>query len=197
MGRAVAVGRVLGAHGLRGEVIVQRYGEGEEVLARGSSLILRRGDRERAVTVREARPHKKNWIVTFEEIGDRDAAEAVRGASLEVDEGNLPPLEEGTYYAFQLVGLEVVTGEGVRVGRITGIAPTGAHDLFVIAGPGGEILVPSVGSFVKEVDLTRGRVVIEAPPGLLPAELGGGGAKEPADPAVGRSEGRRARSEAE
>jgi 16S rRNA processing protein RimM len=84
-----------------------------------------------------------------------------------VDAESLPALEAGTYYVFQLVGLDVVTQEGERVGRVKDIALTGAHDLLVVAGEKGEILIPSVAPFVREVDLAGGLVRIEAMPGLL------------------------------
>jgi len=167
MGRPVEVGRVVRAHGVRGEVLVRRYDDAERILARGAELQFHKGSRRDILTVRAARPHKESWIVSFEEVPDRDAAEAAAGGSLLLDSDVLPPLEEGTYYVFQLVGLEVVTGEGERVGRVVDIALTGAHDLLVIEGPRGEVLVPSVPPFVREVDLGAGRVVIEPMPGLL------------------------------
>lgn len=167
MGRPVTVGRVLRAHGVRGELLVHRYGDEEGILAPGAEVEFRKGERRETFTVRAARPHKGSWIVTFDEVPDRDAAEAAGGGSLLVDAESLPALEAGTYYVFQLVGLDVVTQEGERVGRVKDIALTGAHDLLVVAGEKGEILIPSVAPFVREVDLAGGLVRIEAMPGLL------------------------------
>jgi 16S rRNA processing protein RimM len=167
MGRPVIVGRVTRAHGVRGEVLVHRFGEIEGIMDPGAEVELQKGTRREILTVQASRPHKNSWIVSFEEVADRDMAEAVAGGSLLVDSEALPSLEEGTYYLFQLVGLEVVTGEGKRIGRVKDIAPTGAHDLLVIEGREGEILIPSVKPFVRSVDLVSGRVEIEAMPGLL------------------------------
>jgi 16S rRNA processing protein RimM len=103
-------------------------------------------------------------------MADRNEAQALAGSTLYVDSETLPPLEEGVYYGFQLIGLRVATVGGEELGRIEDILETGAHDVIVVRGPRGEVLLPSVEQVVREVDLEQGRVIVDPPPGLLPEE---------------------------
>ena len=168
MGRRVTVGRVVRPHGLKGEVVVRRFGEGEEVLARGAELTCRRGDHEFTLTVSESRPHKRDWLVTFKDMGDRNEAEALTGAELFVDAEALPPLPEGMFYNYQLIGLKVVTARGENLGRVEDIVETGARDVIVVQGDRGEVLLPSIPQVIRLVDLEAGVVEVELLPGLLP-----------------------------
>jgi 16S rRNA processing protein RimM len=174
MGVSVSVGRVARAHGIRGEVVVQRFGEAKEVLARGAEVECKKGNHEFTLTVAEARPHKKNWIVSFEGMASRTEAETLAGALLFVDSGALPALPEGTYYNYQLLGLKVVDAEGEVLGRVEGILDTAGHDIYVVTGERGEVLLPAIPQVIREVDLDDGEIRVDLIPGLIP-EIDGEG----------------------
>jgi len=148
------VGRIVKAHGIRGEVIVDLTSNRPgERLAPGSVLSSDRGDLE----VRVATPHQGRWIVAFAGIRDRNGAEGYRGTVLSAE-----PLEgdDGTLWVHELIGSEVFDLEGRSYGPVESVEANPASDLLVLSG---DRLVPLV--FVK----TRlpGRVVIDPPPGLL------------------------------
>ena len=91
---------------------------------------------------------------------------------IKVSTAEVVPLPEGSYYIFQLIGLECVTTTGLSLGRITEVLQTGANDVYVIKPPPGltdqaEILIPVLPHVVLEVDLERGQVLIELIDGLL------------------------------
>ncbi|HXE73876.1 MAG TPA: ribosome maturation factor RimM, partial [Candidatus Nitrosotenuis sp.] len=75
----------------------------------------------------------------------------------------LVELEEGEYWHFQLEGLEVRTPEGEVVGRLTAVLSTPAHDIYAVAGPRGEVLIPAVEEYVLEVNLERGVMTVKLP----------------------------------
>jgi 16S rRNA processing protein RimM len=78
------------------------------------------------------------------------------------------PLPEGSYYLFQLVGLEVITTEEEHLGTITEILETGANDVYVVRGDKKqEILIPAVADVVKAVDLEKGQIIVELIEGLI------------------------------
>lgn len=166
----MTVGHVVRAHGIRGDVIIRRYGDTTEVLSRGAEVELRKGGLTLRLTVHAARPHRQDWLVSFEGMADRNEAEALAGGTLYVDSETLPPLEEGVYYDYQLIGLRVETVDGGGLGQVEDILDTGAHDVIVVRGPRGEVLLPSTGEVVREVDLENGRMVVDPPPGLIPGE---------------------------
>jgi 16S rRNA processing protein RimM len=156
---------------VRGELAVERYGDAEELLNPGSELIAElRGRPELVLTVETSRPHKRGWLVFFEGVNDRDAAEAIAGSTLLVGEDRLPPLEEGAYYHYQLEGLEVVTEEGASLGRVESVLETGANDVLSVRGPKGEVLLPVIDSVVREIDPEGGRIVVALIPGLVPED---------------------------
>jgi len=170
----VVVGRIGKPHGVRGEVTVDvRTDEPERRFVAGA--VLRAGPPRgaatalSAVTVARARWHQTTLLVTFEEIGDRNAAEAARGlvlhATIPADES---PEDPDEFYDHQLVGLAAYDLDGAALGEVSGLVHGGAQDLLTIRTPDGrDALVPFVKALVPEVDLVARRVVVADRPGLV------------------------------
>lgn len=169
----VSVGRVVRPHGVRGEVVVEvRTDEPEQRFAVGSALVVADpgpGPTPATLTVAAQRPHQGRRIVSFQGIADRDAADALRGVLLQVDSTTLPPsADPDEFHDHQLVGLAAVTPAGEPLGEVIQIDHVSAADLLVVAlSEGGTVRVPFVRAIVPKVDLARGRVVVDPPPGLL------------------------------
>lgn len=137
------------------------------------------------LTVTAARWHAAHLLVTFAEVGDRTAAESLRGVWLTVDPASIPaPEDPDEFHDSQLTGMTVVTRAADVVGVVTDVLHHGQDLLVVRPAPGsgaGEVLVPFVGAIVVEVDVAAGRMVVDPPPGLLDlAAAGPGGAGRPA-----------------
>jgi 16S rRNA processing protein RimM len=148
----VEVARVGRAHGLRGEVAVTFISNRPERTAPGARMYA--ADRE--LVVRTARRHQHRWLVQFDGIDDRTAAERLLGVVLTADAID----DDAELWAHELVGAEVVDRAGARIGTVTAVQANPAHDLLVLdTGP----LVPVV--FV--VERGDGRVVVDVPDGLL------------------------------
>jgi 16S rRNA processing protein RimM len=173
-GIEVVVGRVGKPHGIRGEVTLDvRTDEPERRFAPGTTLRAEApagADRRPAsLTVARARWHQSTLLVTFEELADRNAAEAARGtvlhATIAHDEVPEDPEE---YYDHQLVGLAVVDLDGTPLGEVKAVVHGSAQDLLTVRTPDGrDTLVPFVAALVPEVDLDAGRVVVADRPGLV------------------------------
>jgi 16S rRNA processing protein RimM len=170
----VVVGRIGKPHGLRGHVTVDvRTDEPDRRFAPGAVLRAEppAGSASRLVklTVATARWHSSVLLVTFDEVPDRDAAEAARGivlhATLDRDE---VPEDPDEFYDHQLVDLAAYDVDGTLLGTIAGLVHGSAQDLLRVATPDGrEALVPFVKALVPEVDLAGRRVVIADRPGLV------------------------------
>lgn len=170
----LVVGRVVKAHGIRGELVVDvRTDSPEERFAPGTRLVGRTGkgrtSTDREVTVEAARSHSGRLLVRLDGIGDRDAADAIRGMLLIVDSDSLPDTDDpDEFHDHQLVGLKVLDTEGNRLGEVTEIMHTPAGELLAIHLESGiDALVPFVTEMVPEVDLEAGTCVIDPPEGLL------------------------------
>jgi 16S rRNA processing protein RimM len=163
--RWVAVGRVTRTHGVKGEVAVLPLSEISSRFEPGSTLFLDER-RDLPLIVESSRPHRQRLLVAFREIGDRTAADGLRGHYLFVPTASTPPLPEGAYWTHELVGCEVVTDEGRVLGRVHEIIHTQANDVWAIRGEQGEVLIPALKDVVREVDPGGRRIVIGEVPGL-------------------------------
>lgn len=170
----VVVGRIGKPHGIRGEVTVDvRTDEPDRRFARGTTIRAEApagaDRRPSALTVTRARWHQGTLLVTFEELADRNAAEAVRGTLLYATLGrDEVPDDPDEYYDHQLVGLDVVDLDGTPIGTVKALVHGSAQDLLTVRTPDGrDALVPFVTALVPEVDLAAGRLVVADRPGLV------------------------------
>lgn len=154
----VRVGRIVGTHGLKGEVKVQILTDFVERLDVGRRLRLR-GD---WITVTGARVHKERLLLTLEGINNIDDAEELKWEYLEAPSDERPDLDEDEYVTADLVGLDVVTVEGETLGKVGDVLLMPAHDVLVV----GEIMIPAVKQFVKSVDLKDKKITVELIEGM-------------------------------
>jgi len=184
----IVIGVITRAHGVRGEVVVSlRTDEPERRFTPGVRLRAEAGRDGRGstgpgeLTVVGGREHQGRWLVTFAEVPDRNAAEALRGRQLVAEvAADEAPDDEDEYYDRQLVGLEAYLGrqtqeaqqdlEPLLVGRVRSVLHLPAQDVLEIETENGVRLVPFVAALVPEVDLGRGRVLIVDQVGLLSDE---------------------------
>lgn len=158
--RRLEVGRIVKAHGLTGEVVVHpvsnvagRFEAGAVLYAAGEPMV-----------IVSSRPHQRRWLVRFEGIEDRTAAEEKRGTVLMADlPGDAP---EGEVWVHEMIGARVRGRDGSDLGTVVAVEANPAHDLLVLEDGA---LVPLV--FVVEVtaggDGDPGEIVIDPPEGLL------------------------------
>lgn len=160
------VGEIVAPHGIKGEVRVGLTTDFPERFMQLDSIYVRpkRGPGAlRAVASCRLRLDKRQVLMQFAGIDDRDAALELTGATLWVTEEQLVPLEPGTYYEFQILGLMARTTEGEELGPVTEIIHTGANDVYVTQ----RCLIPALNSVIAGVDLEAGLLLVNPVPGLL------------------------------
>src|SRR4051812_27278318 len=165
----LVVGRIGRAHGIRGDVLVEvRTDDPELRFAAGASLRTDPSARG-PLTVESGRVHSGRLVVRFAGVTDRTGAEELRGTMLLVDvPRDEQPEDPDEYYDHQLVGVPAVAPSGEALGEVADVLHLPAQDVLVVRrGDGGEALVPFVAEIVPEVDLPGGRIVVDAPTGLL------------------------------
>jgi 16S rRNA processing protein RimM len=165
--RWVPFGTVSRAHGVKGEVRVVPHHAEDDLPETVAHVRLRRGNQVRELTLTGARTTNDAWLFTFEGITDRDVAQAFSGWAFEVQSAELPPLEEGELYLFELIGAEVVNEAGERLGAGKALIDNGrGQDLLSIDTPAGEKLLPLVPETVVRFERASGRLVVRPIPGL-------------------------------
>lgn len=167
------VGRLVGTHGIRGEVRVLSDTDFPDIrFTPGSKLLLLHENLPDPLplTVEKSRPHKSALLVKFREWDNINEAEPYKGGRLAVYKSDLAPVneDEGEFYYHQIIGCSVVTTEGEELGTVKEILSLPANDVWVVRskGNGKEILLPYIDDVVKEVDTKDRRITIEWMEGL-------------------------------
>jgi 16S rRNA processing protein RimM len=175
------VARVLRAHGTAGEVACEIITEFPERFARTKRLFLAppaapgriepapdAAPQPMGVVRARVAPHRGHAevILQLDGVADRDAAEQLRGWLVQVPKTEAWKLPRGRYYWHQIVGLRVLTTDGEEIGTVAEILETGANDVYVVKGDGGERLIPAIKQVVTEIAPERGEMVVELLPGM-------------------------------
>ncbi|WP_088345444.1 MULTISPECIES: ribosome maturation factor RimM [Rhodomicrobium] len=162
----VLLGRIAGAHGLRGEVKINSFTAAPEDIAAYGPLTDPAG---RSFTIRSLRPLKGGAVTAqLAGISTRDAAEALRGTELYIEREKLPEPDPDEWYYEDLIGMAAVSPEGAPIGEIVAVQNFGAGDLLEIRSPDARqtLFVPFTEATVPVVDIEARQVTV-----LLPEEI--------------------------
>lgn len=162
----IPISRVLGSHGVKGEIkslALTNVLENFEGLER---IYLVEGDKEREFEVEWVRLHGQAVLFKLKGIETREEARRLKGGLIEVPKEELAPLGPGEYYWFQLIGLDVFTEEGKHLGVLEEIMDTSGHDVYMVRKEGDEILLPATHEVIREVSLERRRMIVHLLEGL-------------------------------
>ncbi|MDD2420604.1 MAG: ribosome maturation factor RimM [Heliobacteriaceae bacterium] len=168
MERLVRVGQIVGSQGLKGQVRVWPLTDNSKRFFELTRVFLeaKPPDALRELNITGAYIHRRLVVVTFKEISDITAAAKLKGRYLTIPVTEVSPLPAGSYYHFQLEGLQVFTTTGQKLGDLTRILETGSNDVYVVQSAGREILIPALKSVVLQVDVGKGTMVVSLPAGL-------------------------------
>jgi 16S rRNA processing protein RimM len=162
------VGRVIKPHGVHGDLTVEVITDFPERLTDGTTFGLGNDAGPEAFhEVFRIRFHKRRWLLSVKDVRDRETAESWRGRYLFLPEQSLDDLPEGFYYEHHMVGLECRSAQGDSLGEVKGVDQGPGQRRLIIRRGKREFLVPYVPDIVRGVDLERGVVTLDAPPGLL------------------------------
>lgn len=166
------IGQFLRPHGIQGELKMRLLTSYPERLVHLKTIYLSRDPEDpkpASRAVKHIRFHHQYALVTLNDVSDRIQADGLRECFVMVPIEEAVPLEEGEYYLFQVIGLQVQTVAGEELGPITEVLQTGANDVYVVESPQhGEILIPVTPETVISTDLEAGILIVNLPDGLLP-----------------------------
>lgn len=162
----VLIARIGKPHGLKGEVTVRLHTDAPDERFVIGAVFHTDPAAKGPLTLRTHRIHNGIHLLSFEEAADRTAAEGLRGTQLlgAAQDND----DEDAWYAEDLIGLTVVDPKGVELGTVVELHDRPVQDLLEVRLVGGRTgFVPFVEQIVPEVDVDAGRIVVDAPPGLL------------------------------
>lgn len=167
------IGKVLRPHGIRGELRIRIMTDYPERIIAGKTILLGTGIESEDATpylVEGLRVNGDFGILKVQGSADRDAAELLRDLIVMVAIEDAVPLEEGEFYLYELIGLNVQTEAGELLGTLTEVLETGANDVYIIDSPQyGELLIPAIDETILETDIDAGVMTVKLPEGLIPA----------------------------
>ena len=162
----IRVGKVVGVHGIKGEVKVTPYVDCEK---KGWQMLhLYKDGNNRVYKIKNVRPHKETLLISLLDCNTRDEALELAGSDVLVDRSQFSKLAEGEYYYFELAGMKVITEDKVIRGVIEDIFSTGSNDVYVVKGRFGEVLIPATNDVVISIDIEKRKMTIRMMEGLMP-----------------------------
>jgi len=124
-------------------------------------------DEIKEFTIEYSKPYGRTVIMKLRGINSPEDAATLRGGQLMVPEEESPPLPDGVYYYYQIIGLKVFTVDGVYIGEVTDIIETGSNDVYVVRDGEKEYLIPVIRDVIREIDIRKRRIIISPEAGLL------------------------------
>ncbi|MBT4483632.1 MAG: 16S rRNA processing protein RimM [Candidatus Latescibacteria bacterium] len=164
--KLVAVGRVIKARGLEGKLKVKPLTDFIQRFEKLDSVKVELPNREiKSFEVEKASLKNNIVLVKLKGIDDRDAADAFRGLYFYVKKNELFPLDEDSFYIFDLEGMEIIDSSGT-VGHVKLIERYPANDVLVIETDAEHIMIPAVKEYIKEVNVEKRQITVDLPEGL-------------------------------
>lgn len=163
------IGQIVNTFGIKGEIKVSPLTDDIKRFDYLEEVYVKTKKETKIYKVENVRYHKKNMVLLkLENINTPEQAELLKNAFLEVDREHAVPLEEGTYFIADLIGLEVYTDENQLLGTVEDIYNTGSNDIYVIKNElGKQILLPGIKEVIKQVNLENEKIIVHLIPGLI------------------------------
>ncbi len=172
---AVEVGRILDAWGIKGWFKVLPHSASPEALFSSKRWYLQPSEKGAKtfsgtvlLKIREAKDHSDSVVACAQDIDDRNAAEALKGARIFIPRSSFPSAGDDEYYWVDLIGLDVINREGVALGQVTDLLSTGPQTVLVVGyeheGKAQERMIPFVSAYVDGVDLPGKRITVDWQP---------------------------------
>lgn len=163
----IMVGALIAPHGIAGCVTADCLSDNPLRFHEGAVFLLDQPVQgKRTLTLESVSTHKGRLLLKFIGLDDRNAAETLRGRKLLVPASQVPPLPDGQYYQFQIIGL-TVQENGQTLGEIIDVLDYTANDIYVLRRTDGtETLIPALKQIVRRIDLVAGVMEVELPEGL-------------------------------
>lgn len=165
----ILVGKISGAHGLKGGLNILSFAEETDLFSPGSFVYVknnRSGDYELFETKSVSKKKNHILLVRFEGVDGRDKAEDYKGREIFIKKKSLPDTDDDTWYWHDLIGMDVFEEDGSELGRVKNLMRTGSSDILEVKKGQKEILIPFLKSVIISVSLEDSRIMVKLPEGL-------------------------------
>ena len=168
MEQTLRVGVISSTHGVRGEVKVFPTTDDPKRFKKLKTVMLDTGREKLTLNIEQVKFFKNMVILKFKEFNDINEIEKYKGKDLLINRDQAVKLAPNENFIVDLIGLKVVTDEGVEFGTLKDVMETGANDVYCVKTPEGkELLLPAIRDCILDVDLDKEEMLVHVLPGLL------------------------------
>lgn len=168
MAKYLEIGQIVNTFGIKGMVKVKPFTDDIEQFEKLKKIYVKTKNSKKEYEIEQVKYHKNLVLIKFKGINKIEEAEILKGNYLIRDRENEEPLEEGTYYIVDLLGLEVFEEDGNLLGNVEDIYNTGSNDIYVVKNElGKQILLPAIADVIKKIDLENKKITVHLIKGLI------------------------------
>ena len=168
MTKYLEIGQIVNTFGIKGMVKVKPFTDDIKRFDKLKKVYIENKNGRKEYEIEELKYHKEMVLIKFKGIETPEDANLLRESYLMVNRADEEPLEEGTYYIVDMIGLEVETEEGEKLGNLVDIFNTGSNDIYVVKNElGKQILLPAIKDVIKKIDMEKRKMTVHLIPGLM------------------------------
>jgi len=162
------VGKVVSTQGNKGEIKVLPLTDSTDRFKKLTSIFIRNNIDRKTLKIEKIRIKENMVILKIENIENIKEAKMIVGSYLEVKRENAVKLPKGTYFVFEIIGLEVYNQNNIFLGKVDNVISTGSNDVYVVKSKDKEeLFIPAIREVVKNIDLEKKRITINMVDGLI------------------------------
>lgn len=162
------IGQIVNTFGIKGEVKVKPFTEDIRRFDKLKKVNIQQKNSKKEYEIENVKYHKEMVILKLKGIDKIEQAEPLKNSYLKIDRNDEEPLEKGTYYIVDLLGLSVYTDENILLGTLDDIYNTGSNDIYVVKDElGKQTLLPAIQDVIKQIDMENKKIIVHIIKGLL------------------------------
>lgn len=162
------IGQIVNTFGVKGFVKVMPFTDDITRFDNLEKVYICKKNNMKEYQIEEVKYHKNMVLIKFKGIDDMDSAEKQKGSYLKINRKDAIPLEEGTYFIADLIGISVYTDNNEFLGKVDDIYNNGSTDIYVIKNElGKQILLPGTDEVLKEINLEQEKIIVHIIKGLI------------------------------
>jgi len=163
----ITIGKITRTRGLKGEVVISPLTDDPERFFLLKEVWISGKEKSKIFQIEKVKKFKEKIFLKFQGIDSPEAAKPLVNSFLEIQKESLPPLPQNRYYVFDIIGLEVLTTQGKKIGVIKDVISLPANDVYTVKSGTKEYDIPATKEVVKKIDLHKRIMIIEPLEGLL------------------------------
>ena len=163
----ITIGQISRVRGIRGEVVVIPFTDDPSRFSRLQKVIISARENSQEFQVERSRRFEEKVLLKLKQVESPEEAKKLVGGFIEIDKDELVELPDGSYFVFDIIGLEVITTQGEKIGTVKEVFSLPANDIYVVKGKEKEYDIPALKDVVKKIDLEKKEMIIEPIEGLL------------------------------